>query len=66
MYIDDLDNMSDIDVLLGEIKIKIAEQVSETNKETIDRLTKENSDLKEMNRKLSIAAQRAIGRFVFL
>lgn len=55
MHKDDLEN--NVDVLLGKLKTKIAEQVKGTYKETIERLTTENSDLKETNRKLSIAAQ---------
>lgn len=52
MYMDDFDNMSDVDVLLSEIKSKIIEEVQSTNKETIERLTKENAELAEANRKL--------------
>jgi aldehyde:ferredoxin oxidoreductase len=52
------DYMSDIDELLGEIKSKIIEEVEVANKETIERLTKENADLKKANDLLTKAANR--------
>lgn len=52
------DYMSDVDELLGEIKSKIIEEVEVANKETIERLTKENADLKKVNGLLTEAANR--------
>lgn len=47
------DYTTDVDILLGEIKSKIAKEVEEANKETIERLTKENSNLKKANIRLA-------------
>ena len=52
------DYLSDVDELLGEIKSKIAKEVESANKETIERLTKENTELKKVNSLLTEAANR--------
>ena len=49
------DYTTDVDILLGEIKNKIAKEVEEANKETIERLTKENNNLKKANIRLAKA-----------
>ena len=48
-----------IDEMFNEVKIKIIEQAKEATKETIEQLTKENDDLKDINKKLLKAAKRA-------
>jgi hypothetical protein len=53
------DYMPDVDKLLGEIKSKIVKDIEAVNKETIERLTKENNDLRKMNDVLNKAANRA-------